>query len=416
VRVQLRGAAAAASLVAAAVTSADARADVVQVDTTHTVWHESPTRTSMTVYNPAVDAAGTPAEWITVRGGYEADVVSGASVAVKAGAAYQAANAGADVVTTASVRDVRHVTRAGVTLRKESTQLTTGYAYSTENDYRSHTVSVAARTDVYDHNTQFELAYARNLDRVCDRAQAAGDPAVRARALEDAAGCFSGGASPLRTSRGLDTDGLQASWAQAWTPVFATQLSFTAQLVNGFQSNPYRSVVVGQGLRAQEHVPAHRARESVTLRANGYLRPLKAAVRATVRGYVDTWDVRSVTAELELEKYLGERLRASLRGRFYRQGGALFWSDDYTGGDPPLGPKGQYWTGDREHSPFTSVLAGVRATYAWSGQGEASFVRALKVVGYFDLVSFAYDEYTLGGVRVDGARGFLFGGSLTASF
>ena len=43
-----------------------------------------------------------------------------------------------------------------------------------------------------------------------------------------------------------------------------------------------------------------------------------------------------------------------LRARVYHQTGAVFWSDDYTGGDPPLGPKGQYWTGDRELSPFNS--------------------------------------------------------------
>src|SRR6478609_2595016 len=84
--------------VAAFMLARSAQAQVAQVDTAHTLYHESPTRTNMTVYTPGVDLAVTPAEWVTVRGGYEADIVSGASVATKAGQAYQAGHPGADVI------------------------------------------------------------------------------------------------------------------------------------------------------------------------------------------------------------------------------------------------------------------------------------------------------------------------------
>ena len=81
-----------------------ARAQVAELDTSHTVFYEAPTRTHMFVYSPSGDVRVSPFSWLDVRGGWEADVVSGASVATKAGAAYEATH-GADVITTASVHD-----------------------------------------------------------------------------------------------------------------------------------------------------------------------------------------------------------------------------------------------------------------------------------------------------------------------
>jgi len=409
--------AAAASLAATLLAAAPARAQVAQLDTAHTVYHEAPVRTNMTVYTPGVDLSATPAEWVTIRGGYEADIVSGASVSTKAGPAYQATNPGADVITTASVNDVRHAPRGGVTLRKGDVSYTANYNYGTENDYKSHSLFFAARTEAYEHNTQLELSYARNFDLVCDRVQAINDRPPRFRAMEDSSGCFAGD-SAQRTRHTLGIDGLQATWTQAWTPTFATQLAYTAQILDGFQSNPYRSVILGQGLKAQEHHPETRVRQAVSLRLNFYLRPAKLAIRLTGRAYRDTWDVTSGTGELELERYLFEGFRVALRGRYYRQSGALFWSDDYTGGDPPLGPKGQYWTGDRELSPFSSFIGGVRLTYATQpAKGRIlGLMTGLKVGGAFDIMQFDYHEFTLGGLPITGARAFIFGGNLSASF
>jgi len=397
--------------------AAPARAQVAVVDTAHTFYHESPTRSNMTVYTPGVDIAVTPVPWITIKGGYEADIVSGASVSVKAGPAYQAVNPGADVISTASVNDLRHSPHGAVILRKGDVTYTGQYTYGTENDYKSHSIFIAAKTEAYEHNTQFELSYARNFDLVCDRTQAVNDRAPRFRALEDSNGCF-GTSNPLRTRHTLSIDGLQAAWTQAWTPEFATQLAYTAQLLEGFQSNPYRSVILAQGLKAQEHHPENRARQSVSARANLYIRPIKLAVRIGARVYRDTWDITSGTGDIEAERYLFEGLRVAARGRYYKQGGASFWSDDYTGGDPPLGPKGQYWTGDRELSPFSSIAFGLRLTYNLQPtQGRLlGLMTGFKVGAAADIIQFDYDEYTLAGTPITNARAFIFGLNASASF
>ena len=73
-----------------------ARAQVAEFDTTQSVFYEAPTRTHMFVYTPSGEVQVSPAPWLDVRGGWEADVVSGASVAIKAGPAFTAKSNGAD--------------------------------------------------------------------------------------------------------------------------------------------------------------------------------------------------------------------------------------------------------------------------------------------------------------------------------
>jgi hypothetical protein len=368
------------------------------------------------VYSPSADIAGTPWPWLTVRAGWEADVVSGASVSTKAGSAYGAIHS-ADVVSTASVRDLRNLGRFDVALTGDTTSLTAGYAYGQEHDYRSNSLHVNARTDALQHNTQFELSYARNFDQVCDRVQeAAAVLPTQWTALEDSGGCFTSAAG--RTTHDIGIDTFEASWAQSWTPVLVTQLTYSAQLVDGFQSDPYRSVIIGEGIKAQEHEPSDRAREALTARVAWYIRSLKGALRLSLRAYHDTWAVDSGSVEVEAEKSLTENVRMMFRGRVYKQSGAVFWSDDYTGGAPPLGPRGEYFTGDRELSPFWAWLGGLRVvmTFAPPHGRILGIMQSVKVAVSGNASGYSYDEYTLGGVPVSHAIAYLGTLSLELGF
>lgn len=405
----------AAALLALVAGATSARAQVAEFDTSHSIFYEAPTRTHMFVYSPSADVQASPWSWLDVRGGWEADVVSGASVATKAGPTY--GNNHPDVITTASVHDLRNLGRGELSVHGDTTSITGGYAYGTEHDYRSNSLHVNARTDAYQHNTQFELSYAHNFDEVCDTVQSANaNGPVQYVALQDSVGCFT--STPGRTTLPIAIDTYEASWAQSWTPVLETQLTYTGQLVDGFQSDPYRSVILGEGIKAQEHVPNDRAREAVTARLAWYLRSIKAALRFSVRGYHDTWAIDSGAAEVEFEKSLGETLRVMLRGRLYKQTGAVFWSDDYSGGAPPLGPRGQYWTGDRELSPFWSWLGGVRLvwTLAPANRRILGFIESFKLGGSINAEGFDYEQYTLAGVPVLNAIAYVGTVSLSLAF
>ncbi|CAN5221360.1 hypothetical protein BH09MYX1_BH09MYX1_52040 [soil metagenome] len=393
-----------------------AAAQVVTVNTTHGIYYEKPFRTEMFVYTPSVTLTATPWSWLSVSGGWEADVVSGASVKTKAGPAYKATQPAADVITTASVKDLRNLGTGNVAFKKDNTSFGGGYTYSTENDYKSQSFNVFARTELFEHNTQLQIDYAHNFDRVCDTLQSPNVADALRATLASSKGCFTDDVT--RPSRGLAIDNLQGSWSQAWTPTFQTQLIYTLQIVNGFQSNPYRAVILGQGIQAQENHPENRARHALQTRGNIYIKPLKAALRLGLRGYWDTWDVLSGTAEIDFEKYFGEHFRVGLRGRFYMQRGALFWSDDYSGGDPPLGPKGRYFTGDRELSPFYSVLGGLSFTYGAVATGHRllGFMNDFKLVGSVNMMQFEYQDYTLAGNSISNARAWLVNLGLNVGF
>ena len=393
-----------------------ARAQVVQFDTSHALYYEAPLKTHMFVYSPSATLTANPTDSFSVYAGWEADVVTGASVKDKAGPAYQATHPTADVVSTASVNDFRNVGKGGFTVKHDNVSFGGGGLYSSEHDYHSISFNVMARTELFEHNTQLQLDYAHNFDDVCDLVQDPNALPVAHLALPSSKGCFT--SDPTYTQHDIAIDSFQGSWSQAWTPVFQMQAVYTLQILHGFQSDPYRSVYVGEGLKAQEYTPLDRMRHAVAVRGNYYLRGFKGAARVGLRGYRDSWNIWSGEVDLEIEKYFGAHFRAAVDGRFYKQTGAIFWSDDYTGGNPPLGPKGQYFTGDRELSPFFSVMGGLKLTYeAAAGDKKVlGFMTDLRLVAAANLMDFHYDEYTLGGEPITGAFAYLLNLGLSAGF
>jgi hypothetical protein len=163
-------------------------------------------------------------------------------------------------------------------------------------------------------------------------------------------------------------------------------------------------IIAAAGDQALEHQPENRARGAVALRGKYFFRGLDATLGAQVRIYRDTWDIVGQTYELEAEKYMAPWLRVMLHGRFYTQTGALFWSDDYTGGEPATGPRGQYWTGDRELSPMRSYLVGGRLLATQEGRpGDrlAGMLLKLSSSVSLDFVKTDLRDFTWGGVDPD---------------
>jgi hypothetical protein len=377
--------------------AAPANAQVAQADVRSTAFVEPSETSKLIVVTPAVTIGAQPAEWLDIHLGYEADIVTGATEAIKAGKL-------ADVVTAATdFSDTRHVFRGGVGVVRRDTHVTVDYSYGTEADYHSQGLSVSAGTDFLQKNTQLEIQYARGFDHVCTAAyQPSTAPSGRTR-LDSSDKCFT--SSPDRASRAVDLDTFQAAWTQAWTPVFATQMVLTGALQHGFLGNPYRSVVIAAaGQDALENHPENRARGALSLRAKYFIKPISAVASAGTRMYRDTWDILGQTYELEFEKYVTQAIRVLVRGRYYSQTGALFWSDDYTGGEPLSGPRGQYWSGDREVSPLSSwmlggrVLAGVQGA---PGQRVLAVLLRFQGTAGFDLMKTRLKDFTWSGAAPD---------------
>jgi hypothetical protein len=199
----------------------------------------------------------------------------------------------------------------------------------------------------------------------------------------------------------------------------ATQLVVTGSIMNGFLSNPYRAVAIGPAGEAQEHHPDNRARFGAALRAKYFLKPLDASVGAGFRYYRDTWDISSQSYELDAEKNIFSWLRLRVNGRYYRQTKAIFWSDDYVAGEPLNGPRGQYFSGDRELSPLSSLLGGARATVSFHGRPGDRVIHLFMdldlSVGITVIKTFL-QNFTWAGKAPDDTLATVIGGNATAVF
>lgn len=366
--------------------SGSARADV-GVETTTTVFHESGGPLDMTVVTPLAGFSVDLGEPATLRAQYEADVVTGASVAVVD------APGGVDAITSATrLDDVRHTFTGGLELRGDRASMRGGYTYGFESDYRSHAFSLTGRAEILERNTVLEVGYARGFDSVCNLRQPRAQEAVDRQRMPTSDGCF-GGADQMRESSDVSIQTFQLSWGQSWAPVFTTQLVGTAQLVHGYQGNPYRAVWLGR-TAAQENHPRDRGRFAAGLSARLWLKPLESAIQLSGRLYRDTWDVLSVTAELAWEQTLLDQFRLRVRGRYYRQTAAAFYSDDYV-----RFPRGQYFTGDRELSEMASLTVGGRAQWSippGDGGRVLGFLDGLDLVVKVDRVRYSFDEFHYG--------------------
>jgi hypothetical protein len=379
-RMQLSARCAVLALLAACVLVTPAHADG-GVALGGTLFHERGGPLKMTVVVPSASANVDVAQPLNLHVGWSADIVTGASVAV-----VDAPAAKVDAITTATVVDTRHAFNGGLTLKDGIGSVDVTYGHAFEHDYRSDSFAVTARTDLNDRDTGLEISYARAFDRVCDLAGTF-EPVLKPR-LDTSRGCFSG--DKTRATRPLAIHTFQAGVSQALTPQLTAQLRALAEVLHGFQSNPYRAIRIGK-TAAQEYEPLDRARYALSAGVRYWLLPLSAALGGEARVYRDTWGIGSLAGEVSYDQTVLSSLRLRLRGRYYTQTSASFYSDDYI-----LDPKGRYFTGDRELSSMQSLLISlsVRWSAPPSDSGEVlGFLSSLTLVLQGDLLKTYFDDF-----------------------
>jgi hypothetical protein len=333
------------------------------------------------VFHPQVNVNVDAHRDFSLNFGYEADVVSGATPRV-----YGAV----DVVSSATAfSDTRHAFHGGAELRLGPTAVDAGYTYAFENDYRSHAIDAGARVDLWGKNTTFRLGYAHNFDSVCD-IDNQGVLAVDRRSLTASKGCFQKTIGLVEEPLAIDS--YAASWTQVVTPILMTDLSVGLQVLDGFQSNPYRLVRLFGTTTAQEAEPHLRQRVAVQARLRMAVTRARGAIGFLGRFYWDTWGVKSLTAEVSWEEWVHPQVVLRLRGRFYQQSRALFYRD---AGEAlsyeTVGPVGQYFTGDRELSPFRDYLVGFKVAWVRSADDKGKvwrYFETLDLNAKIDLVDY----------------------------
>jgi hypothetical protein len=283
-----------------------------------------------------------------------------------------------------------------LTYTRPTAEVTAGYSTGWESDYKSSALSVTTRSDLFDHQITLGFAYTHNFDDVCDQDNqaAAGNPLNRL-ALASSQNCFKTIDGPIgqRTvTHRLNIDSLEPSLTWAATPRLLLQGGATAQILDGFQSNPYRQVELGSAARTpQESLPTLRQRYALFGRAAYAFPRTHTALHTMVRLYRDTWAVEAVTGEVLVNQYLAKFLLLSVRGRVHAQRGASFYRDAH--GYRFLGPNSQYWTGDRELTPMENLLIGGKFAYLRIPEaGTVSFFREIEAAAKWEGLFYHLDS------------------------
>lgn len=369
----------AAVVLALAVGAGVARADDgIDVNTT---WYQEQRhggQGGLTVIHPQVDAAVDVGEHGNLAIGYAADAVSGATASVYA----------VDAVSSATTfSDLRHQGTLAIGFAGRRSKLTVSGSVGVERDYLSLSGGGNASIDLPGKNSNFAVSYSHARDQVCDQANAELQPLER-RALTGADPCakdyglFGKDTVDVNmlvqtTWRDLTIDTAQATLTQNLSPTMVMQASLFGQVLEGFQSNPYRRVRVGAN-EPQENIPDTRARVALELQLKRFLPRLRSAVHVMGRAYSDSWGVNSGTVELAYSQYVGSSLLLRVRARAYQQTAATFFKDAFF--YETESTAGSYFTGDRELSPVRNAVIGGKLTLLSVAEDDH------KVWGLFDRV------------------------------
>lgn len=217
------------------------------------------------------------------------------------------------------------------------------YSYSSESDYWAHLATLSGAVDLAQRNTTLAATLAYGHDNVGQRM----------------------GPTAFSKLGSLDTVVFIATLSQVLSPQALLNLSLDVGQIgfgdknNGFQANPYRTVLLG-GSPSRESVPFARTRFAISLALNLALPvglPWMKAImfRPYYRYYQDDWGISSHTPELRTYVPLGP-VELRFTGRYYTQSHATFWREQFglpayvnTAGDP-MGSTGAFCTDCRADS------------------------------------------------------------------
>lgn len=337
--------------------------DRAEVSTTVFAEQRDGDQGGLLVIHPQADVGTDIGKHVTLDLGYAADAVSGATATT-----YQVdATSGAT-----SFSDLRHQGVVALGFQGRRSRIVFSSTLGTERDYLSRQFGGSATVDLPGRNTTVGLAYSHSFDDVCDKDQANLMPLER-RALIGSDPCakkgliFGKATAGMTVWRDLAIDTAQLTITQNLSPTMNMQVGLFGQILEGFQSNPYRRVRVG-GNSPQEHIPDTRARWSLTARLNRFLPRLKGAAHFSARFYDDTWHVIGGDLELAYSQYFGNSLLLRFRVRAYQQTAAAFFKDAFF--YETESTAGEYFTGDRELSPVRNALAGAKLTLITVGEDK----------------------------------------------
>ncbi|MEQ9495640.1 MAG: DUF3570 domain-containing protein [Deltaproteobacteria bacterium] len=308
-----------------------------------------------------------PWEGGTVEASYLIDIISSASV---------------DLVSSATGRfdENRHALGGAVTHALDGKSFNLNYGYSQENDYVGHGIGAGANFELAERNATLGVSYALELSQI-------------------------GRADDPTFEEGLTTHAIDVNGSQILTPWLVVNGGYALALQNGYLAKPYRYARLGNnGIVTQpgasgslqterlftpesgvpETHPDFRMRNALYAGIKAHI-VRETAAELRYRFYVDNWALSGHTIEALGHLGWNKNFGARFRYRFYAQGAASFYQFDYA-------TPQRYMTRDRELSPLTSHLVGLKL---FARVEDLGFLSALGITAKADLFRYDYSDFPL---------------------
>ena len=257
--------------------------------------------------------------------------------------AITSASASSGAVNAMPFNELRYEGGAGYTheLTTRLGPLTLGVdaKYSTESDYSSLYSGVRAQLELGQKNTVLGLGAGSSHDVVS--AAAAQGPAMPTLRCDDE--------HTAEPECPLAADAVYGSVSQIVGKTTVIAATVDLSILRGYQSNPYRSAIVGEVLVPERH-PTERDREAFAASIRHYLAATGTTFIGAYRYYRDDWHVHAHTPELRIIQEVGRSIDAAVRLRYYAQDGADFFRSRYPADSVAMS---RFVTDDVKLSTFT---------------------------------------------------------------
>jgi hypothetical protein len=325
-------------------------AAVLPEDRADAMFH-SYTGGGLTVNGPSLLARKQFGKHTSVWGNYYVDSITSATI---------------DVVTSASeYTEERTEKSLGVDYLHDNITMNLSYTNSVENDFDANSFNFGISQLMFGDLTTVSLGYSKGWDVIGQ---------TNAPDFEEHA---------HRQKYSLDL-------SQVVTKNLLMDLSFETITDEGYLNNPYRSVRFLTSpttyAKEKEVYPNTKTSHAAAIRALYYL-PYRAAIRAELRGYTDTWGVNAQIMELGYVHPTKDNWTYELRYRFYSQNHADFYSDLFS-----RSGEFTYEARDKELSTYTTQTIGLGATYEFATHGWG-FIDKGSANLYYDHLQINYDDF-----------------------
>ncbi|MCA9530319.1 MAG: DUF3570 domain-containing protein [Myxococcales bacterium] len=154
---------------------------------------------------------------------------------------------------------------------------------------------------------------------------------------------------------------LTAAWSQVINRRLICEVGYDVAWLHGYLANPYRTVRIGLDNLTERH-PRLRWRHTLSGRLALYLPRTHSAIKAGLRAYADSWDIRAIAPDVQFYQALSDFAQLRLTYRYYAQSSAFFYESDPS--KYPLDAR--YFTADPKMADFHSHLGGLQLRLALS--------------------------------------------------